>query len=104
MNRRIKNISAKRHINFRQWSRKGYAVFLSLGKVVRIATLKLAVSDRLNEKSVSYGLDVEKVVPSFDFDDVECEISILEKILIETGLIINPVSVKISDFELISTK
>lgn len=44
----------KRHnslIQFRQWSRKGYAVFASLGKNVRIAVLKLAVSDTLSCKN-----------------------------------------------------
>lgn len=44
----------KRHnllIQFRQWSRKGYAVFASLGRNVRIAVLKLAVSDTLSCKN-----------------------------------------------------
>lgn len=30
--------------NFRQWSRKGYAVFASLGRTIRIATLKTVVT------------------------------------------------------------
>jgi len=38
-------------LNFRQWSRKGYAVFASLGRTVRIATLKTAVADGLRDKS-----------------------------------------------------
>lgn len=47
-----KNPTYKKHIlNFRQWSRKGYAVFSSLGKVVRIAVLNRATSDRLLDKS-----------------------------------------------------
>lgn len=37
----------KSQLNFRQWSRKGYAVFASLGRLVRIAVLKLAVSNTL---------------------------------------------------------
>lgn len=38
-------------LNFRQWSRKGYAVFASLGKSVRIATLKTAISEGVGGKS-----------------------------------------------------
>lgn len=37
-------------LNFRHWNRKGYAAFVSLDKVVRIAVLKLTVSDRLSIK------------------------------------------------------
>ncbi|MBN2742604.1 MAG: hypothetical protein JXR39_01795 [Marinilabiliaceae bacterium] len=37
----------KSQLNFRQWSRKGYAVFASLGRLVRIAVLKLTVSETL---------------------------------------------------------
>jgi hypothetical protein len=38
-------------LNFRRWSRKGYAVFASLGRLVRIATLKTVVSGVLSSKS-----------------------------------------------------
>ncbi|MFT3739812.1 MAG: hypothetical protein QM786_13730 [Breznakibacter sp.] len=37
-------------LNFRRWSRKNYAVFASLGKLVRIATLKTVVSETLSRK------------------------------------------------------
>jgi hypothetical protein len=43
--------SKGQQLNFRQWSRKGYAVFASLGRTVRIATLKTAVADGLKDKS-----------------------------------------------------
>jgi len=43
--------SKDQQLNFRQWSRKGYAVFASLGRTVRIATLKTAVADGLKDKS-----------------------------------------------------
>lgn len=39
--------------NFRRWSRKGYAVFASLGRLVRIATLKTVVSTGLACKEVT---------------------------------------------------
>ncbi|MBN2165937.1 MAG: hypothetical protein JW717_06655 [Marinilabiliaceae bacterium] len=50
---RAENIRITSFVNFRQWSRKGYAIFASLKKVVRIAVLKLAVSDRFIEKGES---------------------------------------------------
>lgn len=48
-----RNTNAQFSFNFRHWSRKGYAVFASLGKLVRIATLKTEVSALLTCKSVA---------------------------------------------------
>lgn len=48
--RQLKATYQTKTLNFRHWSRKGYAAFVSLDKVVRIAVLKMAVSDRLSVK------------------------------------------------------
>ncbi|WP_036865324.1 hypothetical protein [Porphyromonas sp. COT-108 OH2963] len=38
-------------LRFRRWSRKAYAVFMSVGRVVTIGTLHLSVAERLLQKS-----------------------------------------------------
>ena len=86
----------KRHnslIQFRQWSRKGYAVFASLGKNVRIAVLKLAVSDTLSCKNHKAFAVTESHTASDDIDcgdDVQNEEPI-EALLLEQSFLFIPV-------------
>jgi hypothetical protein len=42
-------------LNFRQWSRKSYAVFCSLGKQVRISVLKVDVTAEMASKNKPLG-------------------------------------------------
>jgi hypothetical protein len=59
--------------NFRQWSRKGYAVFASLGRTVRIATLKTAVTSVLTGKNgTSVNLFPVMAVVDDEVNDLEC--------------------------------
>lgn len=76
-----KHSTTKSHFNFRQWSRKGFAIFSSLGKVVRIAVLKLAVSDELMGKCNS--LVSNAIILSF-FDDGKEDEGECNTLLIDT--------------------
>lgn len=42
-----------KYVTFSKWSGKGYAVFASLGKVVKIAQLKVAVVNQAIRKNVN---------------------------------------------------
>ena len=44
----------KRILNFSRWSRKTYAVFISIGRIVNISNLKIEVSQDFIKKSKGY--------------------------------------------------
>ncbi|OFX28047.1 MAG: hypothetical protein A2X08_11600 [Bacteroidetes bacterium GWA2_32_17] len=47
-------ILIKRILKFSRWSRKAYAVFISIGKIVNISNLKIEVSQDFIKKSKGY--------------------------------------------------
>lgn len=46
-----KNISCNKTLNFSRWSRKSYAVFASIGRIVKISNLKIEVSQGFIKKN-----------------------------------------------------
>ena len=80
-------------LNFRQWSRKGYAVFASLGKNVRIAVLKLAVSDTLSCKNHKAFAVIENHSASDEIDCVdETQDEPVEELLLEPSFLFIPLT------------
>lgn len=74
--------SKGQQLNFRQWSRKGYAVFASLGRTVRIATLKTAIADGLKDKSGAASNALPLMATLVD-DDNELDDELLATISLE---------------------
>ncbi|MBI5542069.1 MAG: hypothetical protein HY951_18580 [Bacteroidia bacterium] len=48
------NLHIYKSLNFSRWSRKAYASFISIGKVVKISTLKAEVAQGFIKKSKSF--------------------------------------------------
>ncbi len=48
------NLHINKSLNFSRWSRKAYASFISIGKIVKISTLKTEVAQGFIKKSKSY--------------------------------------------------
>ena len=48
------NLHINKSLNFSRWSRKAYASFISIGKIVKISTLKTIVAQGFIKKSKSY--------------------------------------------------
>lgn len=61
------DIYPKKTIRFRRWSRKGYAMFASLGRGVTIGTVGKGIADRSLRKS-GYTEVVQEIQPNFTWD------------------------------------
>lgn len=48
------NVHNNKSLNFSRWSRKAYAAFISIGKIVKISTLKTIVAQGFIKKSKSF--------------------------------------------------
>jgi hypothetical protein len=48
------NSNINKTLNFSRWSRKAYASFVSIGKIVKISTLKIEVAQGFIKKSKSF--------------------------------------------------
>jgi hypothetical protein len=94
LNRSHQNRFASKSLNFRQWSRKGYAIFCSLGKTVRIAVLKMALSARMTTKNNAEGTLDEVRLSNFEAEHEEPGIENLltESLLGQYLLVIEPVA------------
>lgn len=47
-------IQNKKNLNFSRWSRKAYAVFISIGKIIKISNLKIKVSQDFIKKNKTF--------------------------------------------------
>ena len=48
------NVHINKSLNFSRWSRKAYAAFVSIGKIVKISTLKIEVAQGFIKKAKSF--------------------------------------------------
>ena len=47
-------VNINKSLNFSRWSRKAYAAFISIGKIVKISTLKIEVAQGFIKKAKSF--------------------------------------------------
>ncbi len=50
----FKSLQNKKLLNFSRWSRKAYAVFLSIGRIIKISNLKIEVSQGFIKRSKTF--------------------------------------------------
>ena len=85
-----RTFNSKTLVNFRQWSGKGYAVFASLGKNVRIAVLKLSISESLSCKDgsdFSVNSDGCQLDDNDDWEEVVDDIQLLSGELLSASVV-----------------
>lgn len=56
---------------FKRWSRKGYAIFGSLGNVVHIGRLSVALLQCIGQLILHINTELEQALMSFDEEDVD---------------------------------
>ncbi|MCU4173605.1 hypothetical protein [Carboxylicivirga sp. N1Y90] len=85
------------HFCFKQWSRKGYAIFNSLGRVVHISALSTSVSQSIGQLVVIIDSIIHQILEDEEDDDI-----MLSK---EDLLVLQPVTIDIVEYlpELIKT-
>lgn len=64
-----KSVIFSHTVYFSRWNRKGYAIFASLGKTVKIAALSIAICEKALEKSSKKGIVVTATKTSDANDD-----------------------------------
>jgi len=70
-NRKISNVSPKFHLNFKQYSRKSYAAFSSMQKIIRIGTLLYVCTIIVNASAVHAQTDTIYLPKVIDIEEVE---------------------------------
>lgn len=95
----IANKIQKQNITFSKWSRKGFAVFASLGKVVKIAQLKVEICKQAIKKNINL-LDDLFILKKDNFIAQTNEIVeiLLQDLFIENNLLIQSLNTKTGRF------
>ena len=70
-------------ITFRQWSRKNYAIFSSLGKEVNIGHVDIDICDKAFDKSSKINIDVNEVKESLQFKNDDEDVLLSENVNIQ---------------------
>ncbi len=101
------SILNKKSLNFSRWSRKSYAIFVSINKIVKISNLKTEVSQGFIKKSKTLS-SVYTLIKSNNNVQEDTPFSINE-ILIESNLIVlaqlssksNKINLSVQNFNLL---